>query len=80
MSHCAPGYRFQYQVPPKSPPFSTIRTSSTPASFSLAPVTRPAKPAPMNANVTWSRLGSRSTRSVYGSVSMSANVPVNSRY
>ena len=33
-----------------------MRTSSTPASFSRAPVTRPAKPPPMNATVTWSVL------------------------
>jgi hypothetical protein len=30
-SHWAPGYRFQYHVPPKSPPFSMIRMSSMPA-------------------------------------------------
>ena len=42
VSHMAPGYRFQYHVPPKSPPFSMRRTSSTPALLSLAPVTRPA--------------------------------------
>ena len=31
-SHIAPGYRFQYHVPPKSPPFSMILMSSMPAS------------------------------------------------
>ena len=38
-----------------------------PASFSRAPVTSPAKPPPMNATVTWSGSGSRSTTGVYGS-------------
>ena len=64
VSHCAPGYRFQYQVPPKPPAFSTTRTSVTPASLSRAPVTRPANPPPMSATVTWSVFGSRSTRGV----------------
>ena len=50
VSHCAPGYRFQYQVPPKPPPFSMIRTS-TPASRRRAAVTRPAKPPPTQTTV-----------------------------
>ena len=67
VSHCAPGYRFQYQVPPKPPPFSTIR-QGTPASVSRAAVSSPANPPPMNAAVTWSVFGARSARGVYGSV------------
>jgi hypothetical protein len=31
MSQRSPGYRFQYQVPPKSPPFSITRKLSMPA-------------------------------------------------
>jgi hypothetical protein len=50
VSHCAPGYRFQYQVPPKSPPFSMILTS-TPASRIRAAATRPANPPPTQATV-----------------------------
>ena len=50
VSHCAPGYRFQYQVPPKPPPFSMILTS-TPASRSRAAVTRPANPPPTQTTV-----------------------------
>ena len=38
-----------------------------PASLSRAPVTSPAKPPPMNATVTWSVFGARSTTGVYGS-------------
>src|ERR1700722_13339906 len=67
VSHCAPGYRFLYHVPPKSPPFSMMRTPCTPASTIRAQVARPAKPPPMNANVTWSVLASRCATGVYGS-------------
>ena len=77
VSHCAPGYRFQYQVPPKSPPFSMMRTSCTPASTIRAQVARPAKPPPMNANVTWSVLASRCATGVYGSY---AKRPFSGRY
>ena len=66
VSHCAPGYRFQYQVPPKSPPFSMIRTS-TPASRSRAPTTRPANPPPTHTTVRWSVRGARSVHGVCGS-------------
>ena len=66
VSHCAPGYRFQYHVPPKPPPFSMIRTS-TPASCSRAAVTRPAKPPPTQTTVRWSVIGARSVHGVYGS-------------
>ena len=41
-----PGYRFQYHVPPTSPPFSQNRTSVNPASRSLYQSSRPANPAP----------------------------------
>src|ERR1700722_916504 len=77
VSHCAPGSRFQYQVPPKSPPFSMMRTSCTPASTIRAQVARPAKPPPMNANVTWSVLASRCATGVYGSW---AKRPFSGRY
>ena len=80
VSHCAPGYRFQYQVPPKSPPFSMMRTSDTPASMRRAPVTRPAKPPPTNAKVTWSVLASRDFTGMYGSSSWCAKRPFSGRY
>ena len=64
VSHWAPGYRFQYQVPPTSPPLSMIRTRPTPASTSLAAVSRPAKPAPITATVTSSVTGSRASSGV----------------
>jgi hypothetical protein len=66
VSHCAPGYRFQYHVPPKPPPFSMIRTS-TPASRSRAATTRPANPPPTHTTVRWSVLAARSVHGVYGS-------------
>ena len=47
MSQDAPGYLFQYQVPPKSPPFSIILKSSKPASLSLAAASMPPKPPPI---------------------------------
>ena len=47
MSHEAPGYLFQYQVPPKSPPFSIILKSSNPASLILAAASIPPKPPPI---------------------------------
>ena len=48
-SQAMPGYRFQYQVPPTSPPFSQKRTSSNPAACSLCHSSSPAKPAPTTA-------------------------------
>src|SRR5262245_46959869 len=71
----APGYRFQYHAPPTSPPPSMMQTSSTPACLSRAPVTRPAKPPPMNATVTSSRRGARSTLATYGSSRKCAKRP-----
>src|ERR1700688_4694034 len=44
-SHRAPGYRFQYQVPPTSPPCSKTRTDS-PSPRSRYSMYSPAKPAP----------------------------------
>ena len=41
-----PGYRFQYQVPPKSPAFSTIRKSVIPCLPRSIAVSIPAKPPP----------------------------------
>ena len=80
VSHIAPGYRFQYQVPPKPPPFSTMRTSPIPASVSRAAVSSPANPPPMTATVTWSVFGSRSARGVCGSSANCANRPVRRWY
>jgi hypothetical protein len=45
-SHMHPGYRFQYQVPPKSPPFSTIRKSVIPRRSRFTAASIPAKPPP----------------------------------
>jgi hypothetical protein len=45
-----------------------MRTSRMPASTSRAPVTRPAKPPPTKANVTWSVCGARGVTGVYGSI------------
>ena len=58
-SHWQPGYRFQYQVPPKSPAFSTMRKSVTPRLIRLTPSIMPPKPPPtMTASVS-STTGSR---------------------
>lgn len=46
-SQVAPGYRFQYQTPPKSDPVSTMRKLSTPAFRRLAADSRPDQPPPM---------------------------------
>ena len=47
MSHEAPGYLFQYHVPPKSPPFSKILKLSVPDSFKRAAANNPPKPPPI---------------------------------
>ena len=47
VSHLEPGYLFQYQVPPKLPPFSMILKSENPASLSLDAARIPPKPPPM---------------------------------
>src|SRR4051794_35127076 len=57
-----------------------MRTSSIPACFSRAPTHRPEKPPPINATVTSSNRGSRSTTCVYGSSSIQRKRPVGSRY
>ena len=62
VSQAAPGYRFQYHVPPKSPPFSIMRMSSKPSSLKRAPAIRPPNPPPIIAT---------STSSVNGSLSIS---------
>ncbi|CAM5557326.1 hypothetical protein SHIRM173S_06265 [Streptomyces hirsutus] len=68
MSQWMPGYRFQYQVPPKSPPVSTTRTDSTPRWRIRAPARMPPNPPPTTATSTVSCSGSRSAVSpAYGS-------------
>ena len=52
-----PGKRFQYQTPPKSPPISMTRTSSTPAFLRYAPASSPAIPPPRTATSMSSRSG-----------------------
>ena len=54
-----PGYRFQYQVPPKSPPFSMILKSVMPSLVRLAPVSMPPKPPPTMTTWVSSVIGSR---------------------
>ena len=67
-SQAAPGYRFQYQVPPTSPPCSISRILPNPASRIRAPASSPPKPAPMIATSTSSVSGSRvKPASTYGS-------------
>ena len=44
-SHITPGYRFQYQVPPMPPAWSTMRIRSMPALRSWAPATHAGDPA-----------------------------------
>src|SRR5713101_657676 len=81
MSHCAPGYRFQYQVPPKSPAFSITRMRSMPASRSLAAVIRPPRPPPMITTSTSSRSGSRTKPgAMYGSSTYREKSPLTSWY
>ena len=63
MSQEAPGYRFQYQVPPKSPPFSMILKSSIPASRNLAPASIPPNPPPMMTTSASSLMASRESSS-----------------
>ena len=79
-SHIAPGYRFQYHVPPKSPPFSTTRMPSTPACRSRAPASSPPNPPPMTTTSTSSSNGSRVDVATYGSSRKWANVPAMSWY
>ena len=68
MSQWMPGYRFQYQVPPKSPPSSRTRIESTPAWRSRAPASSPPNPPPTIAASTRSSSGSRvNSGSAYGS-------------
>jgi hypothetical protein len=45
-SHMQPGYRFQYQVPPKSPPFSMMRKSVMPRRRRFTAASIPANPPP----------------------------------
>ena len=54
-----PGYRFQYHVPPKSPPFSMMRKSVIPSLVRLAPVSMPPKPPPTITTSDSSAIGSR---------------------
>ena len=58
MSQEAPGYLFQYHVPPKSPPFSMILKLSMPASLNLAPASIPPKPPPIITTSISSLIGS----------------------
>ena len=58
ISQEAPGYLFQYQVPPKSPPFSMILKLSIPASLNLAPANIPPKPPPITITSISSFMGS----------------------
>ena len=58
-SHMQPGYRFQYQVPPKSPAFSTIRKSRMPSLVRLMAVSMPPKPPPTMTTSVSSTIGSR---------------------
>ena len=44
VSHCAPGYWFQYHVPPKAPPLSMIRTP-TPRTVSESSTLQPSQVA-----------------------------------
>ena len=44
MSHCTPGYWFQYQVPPNSAPVSIIRMLSTPNWAQSSAGQKPAEP------------------------------------
>ena len=68
MSQEAPGYLFQYQVPPKSPAFSIILKSSIPASLNLAAANIPPNPPPTISTSTSSLRGSLSiSSSIYGS-------------
>ena len=59
ISHCTPGYWFQYQVPPNSAPVSIIRMLSTPNWRSRAPAKSPLNPVPMMTTSTSSVSGSR---------------------
>src|SRR3989344_5933766 len=58
-SQAQPGYRFQYQVPPKSPALSMILKLSMPASRSLPAQSRPPNPPPMTSTSSSSTMGSR---------------------
>ena len=57
----------QYQVPPKSPAFSTIRSLVMPASCSRTAANWPPKPPPMTSTSISSRNGGRVKGSTYGS-------------
>ena len=80
VSHIAPGYLFQYQTPPTSPALSINRTFVTPACFSRAPVTNPAKPAPTMRTSTSSFTDSRGDAETYGSSRRFENLPSGCRY
>ena len=58
-SHMQPGYRFQYQVPPKSAAFSMIRKLVMPRRTRPMPASIPAKPPPRTTTSTVSVIGSR---------------------
>ena len=80
-SHMQPGYRFQYQVPPKSPAFSTIRKSVIPCLPRSIAVSIPAKPPPTTTTVVSSTTGSLvKPGSTNGSLSRSSKSPVSSRH
>lgn len=79
-SQAAPGQRFQYQVPPKSPALSMIRKSLIPALVSSAPRHNPPNPPPKTKKSVSMSSGSRSTRVVYGSVRQCWNCPLNCLY
>ena len=62
MSQRIPGYRFQYQVPPKSPASSASMMLSIPSLINACADTIPLMPQPVMKTSTSRSIGARSSR------------------